>query len=273
MPMVAISVTSRTTTTSKEQLLSDPISQREPRGNALARWLHWGLDRASVSMGGIQHTSLEDGSHRILAKGGAQAPGGKRLADHVQTLTVRRDGSIRFDNEFRLRAPLDDVPRIGVTFTLPAGFTDLEWFGRGPHENYWDRKRGAAIGRYRSMVREQYVPYIVPQEHGNHTDVLWFTLRSRDGSGLLIVGAQPLEFTASHFSAEDLFLAAHTSDLKPRKEVTVCIDWHQHGLGTGSCGPDTLDVYKIRRGTYSFSYIMAVIDKDDDPATLSRQLV
>ena len=73
--------------------------------------------------------------------------------------------------------PFADLPRVGIRFDLVPGFEELEWYGRGPHECYPDRQRGAALGRYRSTVTEQYVPYVMPQEHGLHTDVRWMELR------------------------------------------------------------------------------------------------
>ena len=104
-------------------------------------------------------------------------------------------------------------------------------------------------------MTEQYVPYILPQEHGNHTDVRWLSLAN--GAAGLTVTAQPtMEFTASHFTAHDLFAAKHTYDLKPRPEVILSLDLHQRGIGTASCGPDTLERYKIRPGKYRFAYVI-----------------
>jgi beta-galactosidase len=146
-----------------------------------------------------------------------------------------------------------DLPRLGVVLGLKPGFEKLKWFGRGPFENYWDRKRAALVDLYESTVADQYVPYIMPQEHGNHTDVRWLSL-DNGKTGLLVTAQGGLEFTASHYTAHDLYAAHHTYDLKPRAEVILSLDWHQRGLGTASCGPDTLDRYKIGSGKYRFGY-------------------
>ncbi|MCL4828097.1 MAG: beta-galactosidase, partial [Caldilinea sp.] len=134
----------------------------------------------------------------------------------------------------------------------------LEWFGRGPWENYNDRKVSALVGRYRSTVTEQYVPYIMPQEHGHHTDVRWLTLTDARGAGLQVHGAPTIEFSASHFTANDLFQARHTYELTPRPEVYLNLDWGQRGLGTASCGPDTLPQYCLLESVYRFTYQMSM---------------
>lgn len=78
------------------------------------------------------------------------------------------------------------VPRIGVRFRLPATMNQLEYFGRGPLENYWDRKAGYMIGQYKSTAEEQYFPYVRPQENGHHCDTRWISLGGK-GKNLLIV--------------------------------------------------------------------------------------
>ena len=135
---------------------------------------------------------------------------------------------------------LPDLPRLGVVLALKPGFEHLEWFGRGPFENYADRRRAAMIDRYRSSVSDQYVPYIVPQEHGNHTETRWLGISSPNVC-LRVSAEGPLEFSASHFRAGDLFAATHAHQLTPRPETILNLDFRQRGLGTASCGPDTLE--------------------------------
>jgi beta-galactosidase len=154
----------------------------------------------------------------------------------------------------RVPPELADLPRVGVTLTLQPGLDQLTWFGRGPHENYVDRKASAAVGRYDAKVAEMYVPYIVPQEHGGRCDLRWLRLADAGGAGLCIAAVGPLQFSASHFTGGDLFRAHHTNELEPRQEVILNLDGVHRGLGTGSCGPDTLPRYRIRAGMHRFSY-------------------
>ncbi len=137
---------------------------------------------------------------------------------------------------------------------LPQNLEQLDWFGRGPWENYSDRNRSAMIAHYQGTVTEQYVPYIVPQEHGNKTDVRWIRLHNGRGQGTKFSATTPMNASASHYTANDLFVAKHTSDLDPRPEVHLNLDLAQRGLGTGSCGPDTLPQYRIPAGDYEFDF-------------------
>jgi beta-galactosidase len=142
-----------------------------------------------------------------------------------------------------------------VTFAVQPGFELLRWFGRGPHENYSDRKRAAAVGLFAGTVTGQYVPYILPQEHGNKTDVRWMSLENPGKCAVTFTGeGESMECSASHFTADDLFKARHTIDLEPRAETIINLDCAQRGLGTASCGPDTLEQYRIPASTYRFNY-------------------
>jgi beta-galactosidase len=111
----------------------------------------------------------------------------------------------------------------------------------------------------------------MPQEHGNHTDIRWLTLKSNT-HGLLVVPDTPMECTASHFTTDDLANAYHTSDLEPREEIILNLDIHQRGLGGASCGPDTLEQYRIQPGTFSFGYrLRPYMIGQENPHELSRQ--
>jgi beta-galactosidase len=154
---------------------------------------------------------------------------------------------------FVVPAALDDLPRLGLVLALEPGLERLVWLGRGPHESYPDRKAGARLGRFESTVSEQLVPYGMPQEHGHHTETRWLELRDARGRGLRVEADAPFGFSASHFSAEDLFRATHLHELEPRPEVILHLDRAHRGLGTGSCGPDTLPRYRIAPGTLRFA--------------------
>ena len=119
------------------------------------------------------------------------------------------------------------------------------------------------MGLYRGTVAQQYVPYIVPQEHGNKEDVRWFSLCDDRGRGMLIRAAGPMSFSASHLTPEALTRAYHTHELQPDKHVTVQMDYAQRGLGTQSCGPDTLPQYRIGPGSYDWKYSMILLDGSD----------
>jgi beta-galactosidase len=179
---------------------------------------------------------------------------------HNQRYALLPSGKLNVDNQVMIGNGIIDLPRVGIDICLNSALENLEWFGRGPWENYTDRKSSAMIGRYRSTVSEQYVPYIVPQEHGHKTDVRWLSLINEEGHGIKILGNPTIEFSASHFTINDLFHAGHTNDLNPRDEIWLNIDHKMRGLGGASCGPDTLDDYRLLKSMYEFTFSLEIIN-------------
>lgn len=172
---------------------------------------------------------------------------------HRTTVELQPSGGILIKNRIEYPEALPTLPRVGVVLALREGFEDLRWFGRGPQENYIDRRAGAPVGLYAGTVSGQYVPYILPQENGNKTDVRWFSLESPE-AGIRFRAEGLFEFSVSHYTAADLFSARHTNELEKRKETIVTIDHRQRGLGTGSCGPQTREEYTLKPGVYEFDY-------------------
>jgi beta-galactosidase/beta-glucuronidase len=147
---------------------------------------------------------------------------------------------------------LPPLPRLGLQMVLSAGYETFSWYGRGPHESYVDRKCGAPIGVYSGTVDDQYVPYVVPQENGNKTDVRWAALTNGEGNGLFVAAMAEdretpatLEVSVHHFRTEDLASAQHTHELQRRDGITLNLDCGQTGLGGASCGPPTLSKYML----------------------------
>ena len=215
----------------------------------LPRWLALGLDRLQLSVEScrVGRSSIEVVHH---------APG---LVTHRHTYRLLASGELVVENVVDLAPGLDDVPRIGVGLTLRPGLERVTWYGRGPWENYSDRLASTIVGRFESTVADQYVPYILPQEHGQHCDTRWLSLTGDDGFGLRVEGRPAIGFSASHFTAADLYAARHTSDLEPRPEVVLNLDHAQRGLGTASCGPDTAGRYRLLERSYRFSYTLRPI--------------
>jgi beta-galactosidase len=186
-----------------------------------------------------------------------------------QVYTISANGTIVSENKVMISETIPQVPRIGVKMLIPGNFEDLQWFGRAT-ESYIDRKAGYPIDLYKSKVSEQYVPYIVPQEHGNKEDLRWIALSGKDSGVMIKAEKKLLGGSASHFSNEHLFDSYHTYDLTAEKDIHVYIDMIQRGLGSGSCGPDTLDKYKIFPGEYSYSYKIVPLQKGDKAELLGR---
>ena len=221
----------------------------------LGKWRKQGLDQMNLKAVTTKAKSNRDGSVTLSLEHIGSCAASKKAVRHHQIYIISADGSLFVENTFTVDKTVADLPRLGVVLRIRPGFEKLNWFGRGPFENYWDRKRAAMVDLYESTVTEQHVPYIVPQEHGNHTDVRWLSLENGK-AGLRITTPELMEFTASHFTAHDLYAAHHTYDLAPRPEIVLSLDIHQRGLGTASCGPDTLEKYRIGAGKYRFAYTL-----------------
>jgi beta-galactosidase len=239
-------------------------------GKPLGRWREAGL--ADLVLGPARIDLTETAGEVTVAI--TQTAACEAAADaitHRHTYRIAPDGRIAVDNRFQIDPALPDLPRLGVTLTLPPGQDRLEWLGRGPRETYVDRNRAGWIGRFSGTVADQYVPYVMPQEHGNKTDLRWMALAG-DGAGLALVPALPCEGSASHFTPHDLYAATHTTDLAPRPEVFVNLDVRQRGLGTASCGPDTLDRYLIPPGAYRLAFEIRPFAAGEDAGEVGRRL-
>ena len=181
---------------------------------------------------------------------------------HLQTTSVDPTGAVVVDEEVVIPDALYDLARVGIVLTFPRGLEHLEWFGRGPTETYPDRRLAAPVQRWLSTVTGEYVPYIRPQEHGGHEDVRWVRITDGDGRGFELAFEEPLHVSASHFTAADLAEATHDVELVPRLETIVHIDVAHRGLGTASCGPDTLPAYLVGPGSYRWRWRICSIPAD-----------
>jgi beta-galactosidase len=180
---------------------------------------------------------------------------------HIHCYTLLSSGKLLVTNQVMVANGIIDLPRVGIDLCLNSTLEQLEWYGRGLWENYPDRKSSAMIGHYTSTVNEEYVPYIMPQEHGHKTDVRWLSLCNHNGRGIKVVGSPTFEFSASHFIANDLYSARHTYELSPRSDTWLNLDHCMRGLDTASCGPDTLDQYRLLKSKYEFTYSLELINK------------
>lgn len=224
---------------------------------ALGRWLAVGLDRLALGPGDLGVETADDGRAIVTIRQVAGCDAAKDAVVHVHVYEIAPDGRIVVRNRFEVDPALNDLPRLGVTLRLPDDFERLAWFGPGPHETYADRKHGAVVRRWSGTVTGQYVPYAVPQEHGNKTDLRWIELAG-DHARIRFTPHGPCDGSATRFTPQNLFAARHTTDLTPSDAVIVNLDVAQRGVGTGSCGPDTLARYRIGSGTFALDFVIDV---------------
>ncbi|MDR3308599.1 MAG: DUF4981 domain-containing protein, partial [Tannerella sp.] len=172
--------------------------------------------------------------------------------------TVYSNGTIDVSAEFTKPANGEIVRRLGLQMVLPTAYENVEWYGRGPYENYIDRKQASFLGVYSTTVAGMEAEhYIRPQSMGNREDVRRLTITDNNRSGLKITAKNNLSFSALHITDKDIWATGHDFELdKVRKpEVYLNIDCIQQGLGNATCGPVPLPEYMIPENTpltYSF---------------------
>lgn len=217
------------------------------------KWRAAGLDRLERSVNSVEvvQVSLQVVQLRVCAR--LAGPGLEAGIESEVTYRVDGSGEITLENSVLVENQMPYVPRIGLELTLPAAFEQFTWYGRGPHENYSDRKHGAAVGIYHSTVTEQVTPYVFPSECGGREDVRWLTLTDQQGHGLRISGLAPLHVDALHYTTQNLADARHTYDLVAVPEVVLHLDgWHMGVGGDDGWMASVHPEFLIQPGRYQF---------------------
>jgi len=176
---------------------------------------------------------------------------------HTQVITPVV-GGFNVKESVTVPKAFDDLARVGTLFELDGSLNELVYFGTGAHETYPDRKIGR-IGRYVSTVAGQYIPYVRPQENGGHAAVRWFELVNVQGNGLRFVMGKPAQVSVTPNRDADLADATHDVEVNPCGNTVVHIDTAHRGVGTASCGPDTLDKYLIKTGVHTWEWTVTQI--------------
>ncbi len=221
----------------------------------LGRWLAAGYHRIHHRLESLTVDKPARTGVKIRMSELVFAAGKSPAFRHTMTVCITGGGRMLSTHDLRrLRDDLPDLPRVGLEVALAQGFQQLSWYGRGPWECYPDRLRAARLGVYASTVAEQYVPYVMPQEHGHHSDTRWVELADPLAK-LRVESATPFGFAARHHSDAALFAARHTTDLPDDARTWLYLDHAHRGLGTASCGPDTLPEYLLVRSAYRFSFL------------------
>lgn len=171
---------------------------------------------------------------------------------------------------------LPELPRFGMHLQLPAQFDQVTWLGRGPHENYCDRKTSAHVGRYQSSVEGLSFSYVAAQENGTRSDVDWVLFADALGQGVLVSGQPRFSFSAGHNTVEDLTQEyrgqIHANEIPRRDLVDIHLDLKQMGVaGDNSWGARPHRQYTVPFRAYSFTFTLRPYDKKmGPPADLAR---
>lgn len=199
-----------------------------------------------------------DGSYEIAFK--KELLSGDAITE--QHYTVYADGSVKVNNQFKaVKGKYPLMIRIGNDLQLNKSFANISFYGRGPWENYWDRKTASQVGIYQQTIDQQYFPYARPQESGNKTDVRWVSFTNEKGKGLRFsVTDSLLNFSALPYSLDDLDPGPakeqyHSGELVKRNRIYLHIDLQQLGVqGIDSWGSRPLEQYRIPFSNHEYSY-------------------
>jgi beta-galactosidase len=187
---------------------------------------------------------------------------------YTVTYQIKTNGAVEVTAAIDMQGrDISEMPRFGMRMQMSDEFNNLTYYGRGPYENYSDRKTASFIGLYQDNTANQYqTNYIRPQESGYHTDVRWFKLANSDGSGIKVDGKQPICFSAIKYSTEALDPGLskkqqHPTDLKNTDFIYIQIDLKQRGVGgDNSWGAYPHNQYLLKDNSYSYSYVLSLIN-------------
>jgi len=196
----------------------------------------------------IYSVKLQDG--KIVTEGSLAGVSVMPLLRFTQTVTVDAGGTVEVDVEATVEENAFWLPRFGYDFALCDPNAAFQYFGMGPGETYRDLHHHAGYGLWDSTAEQEYVPYLKPQEHGNHYGVRELSFEN----GLRFVGHSPFEFSVSRYSAHELFKKRHAAELEADGVTHVRIDYKQSGIGSNSCGPALSGQYRLSEKHIRFRF-------------------
>ena len=229
------------------QAFRAPTDNDKSFGNWLAKdWQLHGMDHPLISLESFDHEVRADGAVIVRIRTTNLYKEGNVTTTSVYTISS--DGVIDLKTTFLPQGVFPELPRLGLAFCLAPAYNTFTWYGRGPQDNYPDRKTSAATGLWKGTVAEQYVHYPRPQDSGNKEEVQFLTLTDKRNKGIRVDAVEDV-FSASalHYTAQDLHKETHDCNLKPRPEIILSMDAAVLGLGNSSCGPGVLKKYAIEK--------------------------
>lgn len=218
--------------------------------NILARWANiniWQGENLDCAFSKIYDCQVE--GQTIIVSGSLTGVSRMPAVKYDLTVKVFEDGKVEFVLDGNVRDDAIWLPRFGYEFSLPGEIKEWSYFGYGPSESYCDLKHGARMGMYHSDIDKEYVNYVRPQEHGNHTNVKWVQI------GNLEFGSEKgLDVQLSKYSTSALYKAEHTDELKADGRTHLRIDYKDSGIGSASCGPELDERYRLSEKQIHFAF-------------------
>ncbi len=230
-----------------------PANENQKKNNynlRLGAWRSAAGERTLID----RSESVQDGLAKVIFEFEMPLGAAFRLA-----YTINGNGTLQVQMQYiPLKEDLPLIPKVGMRMRIPSEYSQIDWYGRGPWENYPDRKTGYFIGQYSTTLEDFKIDYASSQDNSNRSDVRWFSFSKPEGRSIRIRGLQELNFRAWPYSEEDLEGSNHPFDLPDRDYINVNIDYKIHGVGgNDGWGARTMDAYTIDPNqTYSFGFIL-----------------
>jgi beta-galactosidase len=197
----------------------------------------------------------------------------KLINDSVEVkimYSYNEPGVVKIDYWLTVKPGLPNIPKVGMQMGINKNYTQIEYFGRGPFENYIDRSYGSDVGIYKQDIYDFMENYVVPQENGNRTDVRWMYLSDpKTKDGLLIVADSLLSMSAWPYTEENIESARHTNKLKVADHITLNVDLIQMGVGGNDSWSDVaapLEQYQIKAKDYHYSFYIVPFNSKNKTA-------
>jgi beta-galactosidase len=220
-------------------------------------WQKFGVNTLQYTLVDLKAEIVDNTTVKVISTTKADGKEGFGVY-HTVSYLVKGDGSIKVDNQVQFVGLQINLARIGVRMLLDKRFDRMTYFGRGPIENYSDRKSGSDVGVYELNVNEQY-EYEKPMERGNHEEVRWVKLSGKDMSALLITSNDKLmQVSALPHTDEQMYPVEYKIDLPASSATVFCIATKTLGVGSNSCGPRPLEKYQVFSEPTSFTYTITL---------------
>ena len=232
---------------------------------AYGDWHKHGLDDLAFKVLSLSASQTAPGSVRVVSEISAEGKEGFSAA-HTAAYTITGEGAISVENYLKFAGPRIVLGRLGVRLLLDKRLDRFDFLGRGPMENYPDRKRGFDVGLYSTGVNEQY-EYEKPMERGNHEDVRWAALTGSGLPGLLAqANMDLLQVSALPHTDEEMTPVEYKIDLPPSQATVLCLCHKTLGVGSNGCGPRPLGKYIVSSKPATFSYVLRLLPTGQKPA-------
>lgn len=239
---------------------------RPPTDNDRKIKMKWGLFEDNQSAWNLNKTfhkcyEIKKEGHKVFVTGALSGVARVPYARYQAIYELLTSGYLRI----RIQAEIDEkciwLPRFGMEFAVKREMKKFSYFGKGFYENYEDSSHLSPIGKYESDTEKEYVPYVKPQEHGNHGETVYLQIYDEDGIGLSFETDEVFSFKVSDYSTEELTVKTHDFDLVKSKDTEVRIDYRVSGLGSNSCGPELLPKYRLSEKNITFEFYVRPFGK------------